>query len=490
MQRRWILATTMVALALLVTGVVVSAEPGAVLPPIAPMKAPAGIGVMNLPGGGWWTGMQVVNVGTGTASVQVTLYDMNSSTTFQSVAKNLAANAAYTFSPLTDADWAVPIPTGFVGSAVVSSDQPILAIVSEANNLAVGGTAAASYDGFTADETATRLMFPLVKLNSGSSQRTTTFFVQNTTSTAANVYATFRVGASTYTSMYPSVGAYKLQTINPADAGFPAGSVGSLEITSTVQLAGIYNEHQNSATIASVLAATKGFAPTAADTKLFVPMYKQNYNTSYTGLQVQNAGSSATTIYLTYTVTYGGSGSYYTNASINPGASQTFFNVSGWPTGTYGGVAVSAAQPLVAIANETKYSTGQSAVYAAFANSKAQNCAIAPLWKTRWSGASTGQQSALIVQNVGSVDATAYVTFTMTAGGVGTFAATPQPIQAGKTYVFGPGAIAGGPPSGTAAVGSAKVCSSQPLAVLVQESTLPGWATRDMLNYEAFPIAP
>jgi len=456
-------------------------------PPPGELLPAADVGMMSLPGSGWWTGFQVVNVGTANATVIVTLYDAQSTNTYQSVSKTIAPNASYTFSPLNSADWISPPPEGFIGSAVVSADQPILAIVNEQNNLAgASGIAAGSYRGFTADQTSTRLLFPLVKHDYGSTHRTTTFFVQNTSDTAANIYATFRIGTNTYTKVYSSVGPFKLQVIEPSDAGVPIGSLGSLEITSTVQLAGIYNEHPHIATVANTLLSTKGFAPSEADTLLYVPLYKQNYNTAYSGIQVQNAGTVAATIYATYTVAYGGSGTYYYNLTAGPGQSATFFNVPGWPANTYGSVILSSSQPLVAIVNETKYSTGQSGVYAAFGGSQVTNCAVAPLWKTRWSGTTSGQQSAIVVQNVGSVAATVNITFTMTAGNTGTFTPPARTVAAGASTTYGPGPFAGGPPADRPATGSVVVCATQPIAVLVQETTLPGWTPRDMLNYEAF----
>lgn len=486
MRRRMLAGISVLVVLLSFTAAVSAQEGNTDPPPPAPMRSAADVGAMSLPGGGWWTGFQVVNVGTGNAAVVVTLYDMDSSTTYQSANKTIAPNSSYTFSPLNNADWDPDVPSGFIGSAVVSADQPILAIVNEQNNLASGGVAAGSYRGFTSEQTATRLLFPLVKHDYGSSHMTTTFFVQNASGSAAPVYATFRVGTNVYKHTYSSVGSSKLQIVNPSDAGVPTGALGSLEITSTVKLAGVYNEHQHTATLADKLLGTMGFPESVADGDLFVPLFKQNYNTAYSGIQVQNVGNAATTVKATYTVTYGGSGTYSHQLSADPGKSVTFFNVSGWPANTYGSVTISADQPLVAIVNETKYSTGQSGVYAAYAKSQVSNCASAPLWKTRWSGTTSGQQSAIVVQNVGSVAATVNVTYTMTSGGVGTFKPAARTVDPGKSTTYGPGPCTGCPPFETPATGSVEVCSTQPIAVLVQETTLPGWTVRDLLNYEAF----
>jgi len=487
MKKRFALAVTLALAALLVFAAAASAQEGDdELPPPAPLQDAADLGARDLPGGGWWSGITVVNIGTGDATVIMTLYDMNSTNTYDSVAKTIASGASYNFSPLNSADWSTQPPAGFIGSAVVSADQPILAMVNEQNNLVSGGVAGASYRGFTSDQTATRLLFPLVKQNYGSTNKTTTFFIQNASGSSADVYATFRVGASTYSHIYSSVGPNELQIVNPSDAGVPSGSLGSLEITSTVELAGIYNEHPHSTTLAETLLGTIGFTPAMADERLFVPLFKQNYNTAYSGVSVMNAGDVAATVYATYTVSYGGSGTYYEQLSADAGESVNFFAVSGWPGDTYGTLTVSAAQPLVAVSNETKYSTGQSAVYAAFAESGVTNCAVAPLWKTRWSGKSSGQQSAITVQNVGSVAATVNITFTMTTGATGTFTPPARVVDPGEGTNYGPGPFTGGPDFNSPATGAVEICATQPIAVLVQETTLPGWATRDLLNYEAF----
>jgi hypothetical protein len=441
---------------------------------------------MSLPGSGWWTGFQVVNIGTASASVDVTLYDSASSTTYTSVTKTIAQNASYTFSPTTDADWQTPIPSGFVGSGVVSSTQPVLAVVNEQNNLVSGGVAAGSYRGVLAEQTSPTLLFPLVKNNSGSTHKTTTFFIQNAGATA-NITADFLVGTTHYTHTYSSVGANKLQVVSPNDAAVPAGSVGSLKVTSTSNLAGIYNEHENSATVAVTLTATNGFRPEDADTTLYVPVYKQNYNTSYSGVQIMNTSTTTATTVTASFIPAAGGGPYTTTLPINPQASATLYNVTGWPS-TYGSLTLSssASVNIIAIVNETKYSNNTNGVYSAFAAKNLTTCAAAPLWKTRWSGTTSGQQTTIVVQNVGGGTATVHSVFTMTTGGTGTFTPADRTVTTKASTTYGPGSFAGGPPANVPAVGSVSICANQNIAVLVQETTLPGFTTRDILNYEAF----
>jgi hypothetical protein len=77
----------------------------------------------GLPGSGWKSGQQIQNVGAANAKVVFTAYDL-SGTGFDCGEKTIGAGASETY--LTDVD--CPVPAGFVGSAVVSADQPIAAI--------------------------------------------------------------------------------------------------------------------------------------------------------------------------------------------------------------------------------------------------------------------------------------------------------------------------------------------------------------------------
>ena len=74
----------------------------------------------------------------------------------------------------------------------------------------------------------------------------------------------------------------------------------------------------------------------------------------------------------------------------------------------------------------------------------------------------------------------------MTSGGTGTFTPASRSVDSKASTLYGPGSFAGGPPAGTPAVGSVSISATQKIAVLVQETTLPGFTTRDTLNYEAF----
>jgi hypothetical protein len=83
----------------------------------------------NLPGSGWWSGQQIQNVGSASTSVLFTAYDGDGNDFPCGPAKSAGVGQSVNF--LTNTECTVP--AGFVGSAVVSADQPIAAIVNVVN---------------------------------------------------------------------------------------------------------------------------------------------------------------------------------------------------------------------------------------------------------------------------------------------------------------------------------------------------------------------
>ena len=115
------------------------------------------------PGGGFYSGQTIQNLGT-QAGVSVTLYDKDNAATTYSKDWTIPEGGALTFF-VSD----VPgVPAGFIGSAVISSDQIVKAIVNVTNrksgsNGIDGGTAAAQYRGIDDASAGTLLVFPLAK---------------------------------------------------------------------------------------------------------------------------------------------------------------------------------------------------------------------------------------------------------------------------------------------------------------------------------------
>jgi hypothetical protein len=459
------------------------------------------------PGGGWWSGEQVQNVGTGVASIVMEAFDSQSDNTYTE-SKTVNPGAAYTFTPFSDF---LDMPPGFLGSAVISSDQPIRAIVNITNQKAGsigadGGKAAAQYQGTSSDAIADTLYFPLAKGNHFG--KTTSFYVQNAGSNpATNVVANFKMrSGDTHTYNLPTIGPSKMVVFSVHDAATynPAvndDKVGSLIVTGDQPLAGVVMEHDVVGNPAIVLAGTRAFTAIDFDVKAYAPVIKNNRYGQWTGLQVQNVSGGLVDITVTYTGIAGpvcaGNSYQDTATDIADGASATFVNIPGrtnLPTDCTASATITATGNVVAIVNESQQS-GYPAVattYSAIADKAKTNQVSIPLYKDSRYGATTGLQ----VQNVGDADATNWtVTFECTTGGSFTAVSDPAKtgsIAPGAAYLFytpsgdnifeaGSGFLNGN------VVCAATVDSDQPMVAIANEGPLTAGAI-DNNNYEGFNL--
>lgn len=469
--------------------------------------------IEQLPGTGWWTGVQLQNVGTGTATVNIESYSTGTSDPAIVKSDTIAQNAAKTLLPND-----LTLPAGFQGSAVVSSDQPLNAIVNITNREAAGygtpgGMAAAQYQGVNSP--ATELRFPLVKRNRFG--KTTTFYIQNAGSQAATAEAVFVITAGdgvtpgtpqTFNFTTPTIQPGRMVILTPAAAGVPNNALGSLTVTSAQPLAGVVSEH-GSENPALELQSTRGFTPADYDTKAYAPIIKNVSFGRFTGLQVQNVTGNPININVTYQgVARSCVGQSFTNSATNvaSGASATFVHRPGAPGNTMpldcvASATVEATGNIVAIVNEAFDSDflagggnggrNESTVYSAFAAKSATNNLNAPLYKENAFNKGTGLQ----VQNVGNAAAQITATF---VGSAGTFTTLPQTVQPGGSYNFialaqKPEVFSGTPIpsniSGSAGNFAVSVSSNQPIVAIANESTFPFVGSplqQDKNNYEAF----
>lgn len=463
----------------------------------------------DLPGSGWWTGIQLQNVGTTQANVSINSYQSTAGVTPIGKSVTIAKDASATLLPQD-----LNLSSGFQGSAVVSSDQPLNAIVNVTNRQAAGngvagGLAAAQYQGVNAP--ATELRFPLVKRDHFG--KTTTFSIQNAGSTAATATATFKVQAGDFSFTTPLIEPGRMVIINPAAAGVPSGnnvSVGSLTVTSSQPLAGVVSEH-GSEQPAQLLQSTRAFAPADGNAKAYAPIIKNEFFNRFTGLQVQNVSNATIDVTVAYK---GGGGSCagqnYTNTKtgLAAGASHTFVHLAGqagntMPSGCLASATITATGGnIVAIVNEAfigSFLSGggnggrqEATTYSAFAASSATTTVKAPLYKENSFNKGTGLQ----IQNVGTANATnVVITF---VGSGGTYVTKPQTIAAGGALtiveMYKKADQFNGTPipsniSGGAGVFGVTVTSDQPIVAIANESTYPfgnSPVQQDKNNYEAF----
>ncbi len=490
-------------LALLTLLVMVSSLVGA-----ASAQAPD---IQTLPGGGWVTGTQVQNVGSGNATILMTVYDQAAGQwdmSYSDVAPGSSVNfAASLFG------W----PDGSMGSGVVLADQPIVAQTNETNGMAAG-----QYQGV--GQPADQINFPLVKNNYLGSGKFTTFFVQNAGTEAAIIYATYTAGDG---STYPwnsgaAVDPGRMVMLNPTDVGFPGDQLGSLTVTASVPIAGVVNEHHVSD--ASILQATRGFAPADAGTTLLIPTIKRQFGYRSTGPIIQNVSGGPANITITYkgagidfvqyanNVPAGASVVFYENVEVCPAGATCGQTGTPLPVGTLCSAEVTGTGNIVGVVNEAFYTipAGQrqrQTVTSAFNAAATTTKAAVPLYKVNHDYKNSGMQ----LQNADPLNA-ANFTATFSLGGSGGVPVTEYVLQgtipAGqavtlfKLYAWmpdgcswvGTGFPAAFNTSSTSAerFGSVTITADRPVVAAVTEGDEdPNSANRqDIKSYEAFNLAP
>lgn len=464
----------------------------------------------GVPGTGWWSAETVQNIGTNQISVQVVAYDKDSSSTY-SASKLIDANNSYVFSP---ADF-TGMPTGFQGSAVVSADGPIKAIVNVQNRLAgslgvSGGKAAGIYQGIDGSAVDTKVYFPIAKGDYYGN--TTSYYVQNAGTTAATMTFTFTMkDNSTYNYTTPSISPNKMAVISIFDVpGYsPTNNdqrLGSAVVTSTQPLAGVLYEHKTSENPATYTQAIRGFTSADFDTKAFAPAVKNNWYNKWHAIQVQNVSSVTIDISVTYRGNFGCTGTYTdTKTGIQPDKSATFqlwTGLTNFPNSCVGSAEIYTNTPggqIVAAVNEQYVSvpvTGQRAArYMALPAGSTTTKIVAPTFKDNW----YDMVSGFTIMNVGGGTATNVVaTFACKGGATFTAISLPQTVQQYKGVLFftphdDPGMFTGGNPFSSSNVYCAITATAdQPIVGYVNNEvspTSPAWQ-EDNYNYEAFNLTP
>lgn len=393
----------------------------------------------DLPGGGWWSGEQVQNVGNDVAHVLVTSYDASSSATY-TASYDIPVGGAWTFLP---SDFGHP--DGFQGSAVVEADQLVKAVVNVTNRESggygiTGGFAAAQYQGIEAP--ATEVNFPLAKINHFN--KTTTYFIQNAGNAATTSgTATFVMrNGDTHTYDLPAIGVNQMILFTAADAGADPnnadnnGKVGGMSVTADQPLAGVVMEHFHTENPATILQGARGFTAADYDTTLLAPVAKHNRYGRFTGIQVQNVSGGTIDINVTYEGTAGAcAGNTYNDSAtgVLDGASATFLGTAVLPENCTAAATIVGGGNIVAIVNEAFQAgyvpaEGQRATtYNAFPAGTASMTLSVPLYKENRFSKTTGLQ----VQNVSSTG-DAHITLAFVCGGT-TYTTNVQTIGPGAS---------------------------------------------------------
>lgn len=445
----------------------------------------------NLPGGGWESGQQVQNVSTSNSAIVVMTPYGTDGTSFTCDDQTLAPGASFTWLPDNCAT-----PDGFQGSAVVSSDQPIVAVVN-VNNRTVGA-AAGQYTGTDGGDVSNSIVFPLVKNDHVG--RTTTFYVQNASSTTNNIAATFNVNGVAYPQNFNNVPANAMVVINPSDAGVPSGTgnVGSLSVTGTQPLAGSSLEHETTAAVGQNLQASRAFTPSDYDNTLYCPLARRNFGPldTTTGLQVQNVGAGPQDITISYSVVAGpgagGTVGPFTATNVAVGASANFLASDHLQPGALASITVTGSDSLAAIINDRADAPTprRFTTYACFGASGTSTTVSLPLVKEDFFNNTTGIQ----VQNVGNAAASFTLTYQTHNGDTVVVSHTDNVAVGGSKTFYRIGS--GGTTNLTVSSGSLAnlnttvngvvITSDQPIVAIANESNYTGSGVQDTKNYEGF----
>jgi hypothetical protein len=377
-------------------------------------------GVVSAQGPSSYTsGIQVANLDSaGAASIQIDYYNPDGSIN-TSFSDTIPASDSNTYYPLHT-------PDGFAGSAVISSDKPLAAIV---NLLGNGGAfGGASYDSFS--QGANSANIPLIARKFYGIY--TWFNVQNTGSTTADVTVTYAGSPTPTCTETASIAPGAAHTFDQkTSACLSDGFLGAATVTagSGQQIAVAVVEY-NSQSLLAFNAFTS-----AGSTSPVMPLVSHKYYGSRTGMQIMNTGASATDVTVTYTPSSGFPGTTCTETkSIAAGQSANFgdiafFEQASLPCGPMSGSSQasfgfagsakvtgnSAGETLVAIVNSVTTGTANSAAYASFDDAAATDKVNFPLVMDRVYGIFTG----FSVANVGTLPTDILCTFSGTSYTVG-----------------------------------------------------------------------
>jgi hypothetical protein len=398
----------------------------------------------ELPGIYWWSAIYMQNIGSDGGAVMMEAYDdptyaesaiFNENFDYgQGLIYDPGKVVDYPFGPYVGFD--PVLPAEFEGSVVLSANVPIAAVSQIANygNGTVGGigTAAARYQGATADTVDTSLFMGKIKNN--FSGHTTTVYAQ-AAGLDANITATYRMNDGNVYTQNVALDANRMFMFDPSAAGVPSTDCetdstisrcyGSLTLeSSTGPIAATIVEHPHTGSPIGFACSTRVQSPSDASTKIFHPAIKNQYNgIMNASAAVMNVGTEPALVQIKLTVTNVTPGSTATigqiftdQMEIGPGESKVFSkfqdNLGGMPWGTYAAAVIESIdnatydpQPLISSTNDRKALDVPGGyglnLYSGYPEQKATNYLAAPILLEHI-GDLTG---TLTMQNVGSAPA-------------------------------------------------------------------------------------
>lgn len=367
--------------------------------PIAPVVYAQGFGQS------WESSIQVLNLSdTAVANIVISYYNQSGSLV-ASPSDTVQPGQSNTYYPIHPA-------SGFNGSVVVSSDQEVVVVSNVVINTSQKGLG--SYVGIS--QGAATIYFPLVM--KGNAFNTTTFNIQNTGSTSADITIVFTPEAGSTYSSIPNVTA----SIEPGAAKtFDLGTmsqfnsitkwVGSATVsvldTANDRIAGVATTVNVKNASAYQLYTYNAF--TSGSNSVVLPLIQENNNGNRTSVNCQNISTNTTKITVNYIpeTGYGSKPSEEKN-NVPPNGVAVFLQDYQGTQKWVGSAIVSSnpSVPLVCVVNQQKPATGNGSSYEGFDPSKATDTVVLPLIQSRNGNTTNGWVYSSI--NIATADGNAH----------------------------------------------------------------------------------
>jgi len=408
------------------------------------------------PPGSWASGIACQNLNqTEVANLELNFYQEGNASAVLTYTDSIAAGGSK--------GWYTPditnLASAFIGSVVISSNTELSCNV----NTTYGGqlgTLASPYrigtsSGFSDLQTSPTLYAPQVEKNFAGGWNSY-IAIQNSSLSDVTVDITYsnRNGAAVPAAdeSYTIHGQTNKVVYQNDNAGIPDGFLGSAKVTATdgtTKLAAVVNFYNNgSASTSSQFLSYN--AMSSGGEKLFVPYLVRNYAGYNGGLSIQNIGTVATSVTITFVF---GTHTYtYNSASIPIGSALALYTpdvdvldpVDALPSNQRAGSATieadTAGAEIVAIVNQSNFGgpgiplerIGQGAAYNAVVNGTQANNVFLPQIPRRAGGIFSGGFQITNTTNVAG-------TCTLTYAGVAAATETDVPLPAnGVISRYGP----------------------------------------------------
>jgi len=319
---------------------------------------------------GFDTWFNVQNAGGSTANITIQ-YNPGSDGTADSETDSLPLGTAHTYDQATGSSTvncsslADPTTNKFIGSAQVTSDQPVVATVMQLNTS--GFNVLMGYNGFSSGGSTTVTLPLIMAKNNGFY---TGYQIQNVgggSTTATISYSPNQVnnGFNPSNDSCSGLSAGESCTLIQNGGQWTQQYIGSATVTASQPLVVIVNQVSLGGGGAGPFGtAYEGFDPAGASSDVVAPLIMANNSGYYTGVQVMNVGSNCANVTIDYGPNLAGAfNPANVNFSLNANQSNTVIQNGGsWGSNKYIGSADISAPgcDIVAIVNEVAIKAGDN----------------------------------------------------------------------------------------------------------------------------------